>query len=345
MRKLITTSAIAALGVVGLAAPSWAHDGWHAVEPWRAIDTASDGEQTDSEHSHIPFSHSAEAVWVDGEPASAGGTSIETPNLGLDVEAGDVVEVDYALLDGADPSSGSARLFIYMRPDADTVTERPDEFVAVPDDALPSGKISLTVPEDGTIGTAGVVYDTSNGGVEGTVRFADMIVDDQLVSFLPPPEVESQKPKAKQYECSDDDNAGELLIPDVEGVGYSHESGPVPAGTYEINAEAAEGYSLTGETEWVLTVEPVDECEEPGDVGGGPGDQDGNGANGSSENGDKAGKVADSDDTEQVSSEQLAQTGASAGQLALIGGIVVALGVAAFVLRRYIPLPGGRYRS
>lgn len=53
----------------------------------------------------------------------------------------------------------------------------------------------------------------------------------------------------------------------------------------------------------------------------------------------------DGKDADGVKSGSLADTGSTAGQLALIGAIVLALGGGALLLRRYIPLPGGRYRS
>lgn len=53
----------------------------------------------------------------------------------------------------------------------------------------------------------------------------------------------------------------------------------------------------------------------------------------------------DGKDADGVKSGSLADTGSMAGQLALIGAIVLALGGGALLLRRYVPLPGGRYRS
>src|SRR5690606_28125759 len=103
MRRLITTAAVAALAIVGLAAPSWAHDGWHAVEPWTPIETI-DGEQNDARESQITGPFSASLIWHEGWTSGHGGTSLETANLGLEVQPGEVITVHYKLAEGADPA-------------------------------------------------------------------------------------------------------------------------------------------------------------------------------------------------------------------------------------------------
>lgn len=114
------------------------------------------------------------------------GTSIETADLGLAVSAGDVVTVDYALLEGAKPDNDAVRLFIYGEPDANADCTEPSASVAAPDDGTTSGTLEIVLDYDGKIGTAGMVYDSSNGGVGGTVRFVNLTVGDRLICFCSP---------------------------------------------------------------------------------------------------------------------------------------------------------------
>ena len=92
----------------------------------------------------------------DGRDTAAAGTSAETINLDIEVAAGEAITVDFALTDGADHAAGAVRLFIYYTEGADTWNVAPDQSVAA--DAA-DGTLSITAT-GGTIGTAGVVYDT-----------------------------------------------------------------------------------------------------------------------------------------------------------------------------------------
>lgn len=335
MRRFLTTAATAGLIVVGLAAPSWAHDGWHAVQPWETLDTddgtgdpypgswSEDLVPTPSETSQITGPHSATLEWPEDGPNL--GTSIETQELGLEVPDGTQVSVNFTLDGGAECTGGAPRVFVFI--DGKQINS---------DDNCDG---SLTIDQGGKIGYAGIVYDN---GVPGKVEVKDLIIGDRLISFQPPPkEVAPKAPTIKQFKCSDNDFAGEVIIPDQDGVIYYGlddrlEAGKyeVKSGKYEVTAEPHEGYKFTDSpASWKLKVEPVDECEKPDDEG--------------QKDDDEKGKVTEEDEDTRPAASTLPDTGADSntGMLALIGGIIVALGAGALVLRRYIPLPGGRYRS
>lgn len=160
----------------------------HAVSPFRALDTGdttpdtagcqwtADAPATTSAHSRIVSATTADATWSAGEQASVCGTSIETTNLGVTLAAGDVVSVDYALLDGASAAAGSVRLFVDC---SGTL------LVATAPATSTGGTLSVTAPAGGcTVGAVGLVYDTSNGGVAGRVRFTGLDINGTPVSFL-----------------------------------------------------------------------------------------------------------------------------------------------------------------
>lgn len=172
MRKYLTAAVVGGLLLLGIA-PA------HATEaPFVAYDTAAGGAQTASTVSTV----TADIVTLvqDGRVSAAAGTSAETSNLGIEVAAGDTITVEYALTDGADFASGAVRLFIYYSPGADTWATAPDQ-VAVADAS--TGTLSITAT-GGTIGTAGVVYDTSNPS-HGKATFTGLTVADEPVPFLP----------------------------------------------------------------------------------------------------------------------------------------------------------------
>lgn len=120
-----------------------------------------------------------------------------------------------------------------------------------------------------------------------------------------------------------------LNIPTVEGVVYSHESGPLNPGTHTVTAEAAEGYVLTkppgDDTDWkwefVIQAEPG--CPgEPGDDGedgqdGAPGTPGPRG-----ESGGQGGLIP------AGNSDQLPVTGSGTTAIVLVGLVFLALGIA-----------------
>ena len=195
MKKFLV-GILSALMLVGAGViPMRAFDGIHAVSPWLPLDTgpapwSPTVDQNPSAHSSIVSSFQADLTWVEEEENSELGTSLETNNLGLSVEDGSVVSVNYELIDGADPSDGSVRLFLYFDGGTSTPGNRPataPDYMAFAPVGPTSGTLSV-ITDEGTIGYMGLVYDTSNGGgVEGTVRFTNLSVNEELVSFLPEP--------------------------------------------------------------------------------------------------------------------------------------------------------------
>ena len=227
MRKYLTAAVVGGLLLLGTA-PA------HATEaPFVAYDTAAGGTQSASTVSTV----TADTVTLvqDGRVSAAAGTSAETSNLGIEVEAGDTITVDYALTDGADFASGAVRLFIYYSPDADTWATAPDQ-VAVAD-AL-TGTLSITAT-GGTIGTAGVVYDTSNPSM-GTATFTGLNVAEESVTFLPKPKDLDPDPgdgtgddDTDKDDDSDTDKDGDpVAVPTSvpAGMGSSPTGGTVTAG-------------------------------------------------------------------------------------------------------------------
>lgn len=193
----VAALAIAGLGVLLLASPAHAADGHYPAAGWLVQDTAigldvdwSDCDpgpvRVGSVLSSIVDASTVELVGTGVAVPPHYGTSIETPDLGLDVSTGDTISVDYELVDGASAAAGAIRLFIYDHASADTDCTPPAQFVAAPDGPT-SGTLSITVDFDGTIGTAGMVYDSSNSGVGGSVRFTNLTVGGTPVRFTPYP--------------------------------------------------------------------------------------------------------------------------------------------------------------
>lgn len=197
----------------------------HATEtPFVAWDTTSSGEQTASTVSTV----AADTVTLvrDGRDTATAGTSAETSNLGADVAAGEVITVDYALTDGADFASGAVRLFIYYTPDADTWNVAPDQ-VATADAS--SGTLSITAT-GGTIGTAGVVYDTSNPS-NGAATFSRLTVAGKPVSFLPGTDEEDPDPGNDEDPAKDDDPGKDEDAGKNPGEDTGDDSTPAPVPT------------------------------------------------------------------------------------------------------------------
>ena len=189
MRKfrMIGAPGVLILGVgVAMALASPAHAA--PVQPataWELVDTAGDGTASGSAKSKIVDQFTVHLT-LDQPPAPPHyGTSIETDNLGIEVKSGDKVTVAYEL-DEASAAAGAVRMFIYGKANANTQTEAPAQSVAAPD-GPDAGTLTITVDFTGTIGTAGLVYDSSNGGVKGTVTFRNLTVAGEKVQFQAPP--------------------------------------------------------------------------------------------------------------------------------------------------------------
>jgi LPXTG-motif cell wall-anchored protein len=303
LRKIIGAAAgvAAAIALVG-AGPALA-DGEppstiYAVADWAAIDTALDGTQVPAVESEIVDESTAVVTWSIGG-TSTGGSSIETANLGAAVTTGDTITVDYAMSETALPLSGGARLFVYYEADADTLTEAPDQ-VAIAD--ATSGTLTITADRDGTIGTAGVVYDSS-GSAPGTVTYTDLAIGDAPVSFLPEPIAPPAEPTATNPTC---DAPGSITIPEADGWSYKLDGEPVDAGTYD--AEPGEHVVKAYHDEADKVVWKVTIADAPTDCGG-----DENGTDDGTDDGDESGSETGTEDGSETGSDDGDATGDDTG--------------------------------
>jgi len=240
-----------AAAALALAAPANAQTVPPAADWWVQDTDASDYDctapeptvRTDAAESAILDATSVKLVGKGVAAPPHYGTSIETPDLGIDVATGDPVTVEYEL-DGADPAAGAVRLFIYDHADADTDCEAPTQLVAVPDDGSAEGTLTLTVGFTGTIGTAGLVYDSSNGNAGGSVIFSNLTVAGQVIAF-------AQEPPAggdgEDHEPPDGDSTCELVdqleVADEHRSGYDRNK----FGEYDRDALLAESLAEYGD--------------------------------------------------------------------------------------------------
>lgn len=184
MRKYWMTALAVALGTLLGGAlfttPASAQVEHYPTTGWEVRDAS--GTYPDIEWNPAAASQIIDAYTVDlTKPAGDIGTSIETTNLGIDVEAGDVITVHYELKDGATVDTGAIRMFYCDHPDGDTIHVGPTASVT----ADGSGTLQLQVLADGTIGTFGLTYDASNVSA-GTVTFSSLKINEELVRFIEP---------------------------------------------------------------------------------------------------------------------------------------------------------------
>lgn len=107
------------------------------------------------------------------------GTSLETQDLGIPVLAGDTISFHYDLADGAVCGGGAPRMFVEIN---GTYTNSFDDGAGNPRPGRCGGdsrNVEFIVPAAGTIGHAGLVYDSGNG----RATFSDVRVAGQLVNF------------------------------------------------------------------------------------------------------------------------------------------------------------------
>ena len=113
--------------------------------------------------------------------ADGGATSIETNDLNVPVQAGDVISFDIDLQDGATCTAGAPRMFVELQ---GTFVNSFDDQTGCAGDTPPSsgddGTVTFTVPQNGRIGQAGFVYDN---GVAGTVVISNVTIDGNPVEF------------------------------------------------------------------------------------------------------------------------------------------------------------------
>ena len=194
VRRLFSALLIVASGLLSAACiPSG--------EPWIALDSGyepgADGwtptaPQNPAQASVIVDNRNVDLTWYPRRPNSYLGTSAETDNVGVEVAVGDVVRVTYNLASRSAnpgttmPANGAIRLFSYL----DVTSQIGDRPATAPtySDTGDVGctrdcVLEFTVTQEGTLGYTGLVYDTSNGGVQGTVRFRDLTVDGDLILF------------------------------------------------------------------------------------------------------------------------------------------------------------------
>jgi hypothetical protein len=136
-----------------------AHAAESPAESFVARDTTTAGVQTDSTESTV----TADLITLvqDGRASANAGTSAETMNLGLEVKEDDYLTVDYTVQDPSQANNGSVRFFAYYTQNANTWSTAPDVVAVASNEIVGGESLILHMPHDGTIGTVGVVYDTS----------------------------------------------------------------------------------------------------------------------------------------------------------------------------------------
>lgn len=237
-------SAIAVLGAPGMANATTAPDpGWQA-NPGSQIVTDN------------------EVMLAAKDDAN---TSVENTWLGIPVEVGTPISFAVDLRRGAECVGGAPRVFITVD---GTTTNSWDQNLANNAQCGTDGKVTFTAEKAGVIGQAGIVFDNGRTGV---VRVKDLTVGDVKVHFLP---VTPKAPTSVDPKC---DALGTLTIPAVEGVAYTVNDDPGPAGTYsmdpgryDVEASPALGYFFAKDTTtaWSFTYRAEPGCQgEPGKDG------------------------------------------------------------------------------
>ena len=127
--------------------------------------------------STIVDAHTVRLVLAAGNPA---GTSVEIQNLDLPVQATKTVSFTYKLENGAAYSAGAPRVFIEIG------GAFYNTFDADPTDAGTNNgdgtfTKTWTIPANGRVGAAGIVYD--NSAALGTVTVTNLTISGQLISF------------------------------------------------------------------------------------------------------------------------------------------------------------------
>lgn len=160
--------------------PASAHDGYHALEDWRVLDTGTaDGEtgwtpdapQVPSELSEITGPYTATLEWVADHAPSNLGTSLETADLGLVLEAPGTIQAKYTLHDDAEVALGAPRLFAFIG----GVNYNSSDAI--------DGVIEVDLPP-GTIGNVGFTYDNF---VPGKVKLEWIKLNGEKLPLLPDP--------------------------------------------------------------------------------------------------------------------------------------------------------------
>jgi len=114
-------------------------------------------------------------------PGTADATSVETQDLNVPVQAGDVISFHIDLQDGATCTAGAPRMFVEIQ---GNFVNSYDDQTGCAGDTPPSndadGTVTFTVPQNGRIGQAGFVFDD---GPAGTVVISAVTIDGNPVEF------------------------------------------------------------------------------------------------------------------------------------------------------------------
>src|SRR5690606_2639314 len=106
-----------------------------------------------------------------------GDTSVENPNVGLNVQAGAVISVEYELMDGATCGAGEPRLFAFVNGSLNKST-----LCDGAGDPATSGVLSFEASSSGLVTQVGMVYSRDTGHV----IMRNLKVDGTLVLFQAP---------------------------------------------------------------------------------------------------------------------------------------------------------------
>lgn len=107
-------------------------------------------------------------------------TSVETPNLGVEVQDNTTVTFEFSLEAGAQCIGGAPRVFVVV---SAVTTNSWDQLQPDGQQCGVDGKVTFKIKDGGTIAAAGVVYDNDQPGF---VIVKNLKIDDKLVAFQQP---------------------------------------------------------------------------------------------------------------------------------------------------------------
>ena len=194
-------------------------------------------------------------------------TSIETTDLDRPIQTDQAVTIEFELGETAVCTAGAPRIFIEL--DGVYVNSWDQG-----DNACADGVLTVTAPNNGRIGAAGIVYDN---GTAGEVHLSNLKVNGELVYFEQPPiKVALVEPSTVDPTC---ESPALLNLPEAEGLSHYLlvsnddqvlEPGTqveIPEGEHDVarvilEAVAAEGYTIGDHEGWRFNIEFPD-CSTP----------------------------------------------------------------------------------
>lgn len=180
LRRITGAAAALTIGLLGMlaaASPAQAQDGWLPVQPWLPLDTSGPAfTQTAAVNTHV-VSPTTVHLEADADDPDSKGTSVETLDLNLAVQAQQEISFRYELRDGATCAGGAPRVFVEI---SGTFVNSWDQLQPSGQQCGTDGLVTFVATENGEIGAAGVVYDSGAGGA---VRVSDLTVGGQAVLF------------------------------------------------------------------------------------------------------------------------------------------------------------------